>query len=103
MNIYDSSFIIKNSPEFANVDWDLLDLLDEMLTEYAVEHCFKFPSLEETDKAEDEGKEAIIELCYMDKDKDAFALVYMLWMVHSRGADHVKLINAMAKFIENGV
>ena len=103
MKIYDSSIIIKNSIEFTNVDLDLLDLLDEMLTDYAVEHCFKYPSLEDTDKAEDEGKEAIVELCYMEKDKDAFALVYMLWMVNNRGADHKKLMKAMAKFIEKGV
>ena len=103
MKIYDSRTIIKNSPELANVDLDLLDLLDEMLTDYAVEHCFKLPSLEDEDKAEDEGKEAIVELCYMEKDKDTFALVYMLWMVHNRGADHKKLMKAMAKFIEKGV
>lgn len=103
MEIYDSRIIIKNSPELANVDLDLLDLLDEMLTDYAVEHSFKLPSLEETDKAEDDGKEAIVELCYMEKDKDTFALVYMLWLVHNRGADHKKLMKAMAKFIEKGV
>ena len=100
MKIYDSRIIIKNSTEFANAD---LDLLDEMLTDYAVEHYFKLPSLEETDKAEDEGEEAIIELCYMVKDEDTFALVYMLWMVHNRGADHKKLVKAMAKFIEKWV
>ena len=36
MKIYDSSIIIKNSLEFTNVDQDLLDLLDNRLTEYAV-------------------------------------------------------------------
>ena len=99
MKIYDSSIIIKNSLEFTNVDQDLLDLLDEMLTDYAVEHCFKLPSLEEADKAEDEGNEAIVELCYMEEDKDTFALVYMLWMVHNRWADHKKLMKMMDNFI----
>lgn len=103
MKIYDSSIIIKNSLEFTNVDQDLLDLLDNMLTEYAVEHSFKLPSPEAIDKADNEMKEAIVELCYMEKDKDTFELVYMLWMVHNRGADHKKLMKAMAKFIEKGV
>ena len=103
MKIYDSSIIIKNSLEFTNVDQDLLDLLDNMLTEYAVEHSFKLPSPEAIDKADNEMKEAIVELCYMEKDKDTFALVYMLWMVHNRGADHKKLMKAMAKFIEKWV
>lgn len=103
MKIYDSSIIIKNSLEFTNVDLDLLDLLDNMLTEYAVEHSFKLPSPEAIDKADNEMKEAIVELCYMEKDKDTFTLVYMLWMVHNRGADHKKLMKAMAKFIEKGV
>lgn len=99
MKIYDSRIIIKNSPELANADLDLLDLLDEMLTDYAVEHCFKLPSLEEADKAEDEVNEAIVELCYMEEDKDTFALVYMLWMVHNRWADHEKLMKMMDNFI----
>ena len=71
MKIYDSSIIIKNSLEFTNVDQDLLDLLDNMLTEYAVEHSFKLPSPEAIDKADNEMKEAIVELCYMEKDKDS--------------------------------
>ena len=103
MKIYDSSIIIKNSLEFTNVDQDLLDLLDNMLTEYAVEHSFKLPSPEAIDKADNDMKEAIVELCYMDTDKDMFALVYMLSLVHNRGADHKKLMKAMAKFIEKGV
>ena len=103
MKIYDSSIIIKNSKEFANVDQDLLDLLDEMLTDYEVEHCFIIPSPEAIDKADNEMKEAIVELCYMEKDKDTVALVYMLWMVHNRGADHKKLMKAIANFIEKEV
>ena len=99
MKIYDSSIIIKNSLEFTNVDQDLLDLLDNMLTEYAVEHSFKLPSPEAIDKADNEMKEAIVELCYMDKDKDTFALVYMLWMVNNRGADHEKLVKMVDNFI----
>lgn len=99
MKIYDSRIIIKNSLELTNVDQDLLELLDEMLTDYAVEHCFKLPSPEAIDKAEDEGTEAIVELCYMEKDMDTVALVYMLWMVNNRGADHEKLMKMMDNFI----
>lgn len=103
LKIFDASVVIKNSLDYRDVTEDLLDLLDGMLNEHNVPHCIMLPGPADIKKADDDLKEAVVELCYMKKDRDVFALVYMLWMVYNRGASHVKLMKAMAKFIEKGV
>ena len=99
MKIYDQSILIKNvtSGAYDDANQDAIDMLDTMLNDYAVPHCFKLPSAEKIEEYYDKGQEALVELLFYHEDEDMLSLVYMLWMKYSRNCKHENLMKAMAR------
>lgn len=92
MFIADMYHNIKDTEEFPLED-GMVERLDEMLTEYKVDHFFSLPHPSDIDKDET----ASLMVGYDSKDDVTFFLVYALWLKSVRNAPDEMINKAMLR------
>lgn len=91
--------VIKDYEGVESVSNEMIEKLDEMLTEYGVQHFFTLPEGDENGIAINDDE--IVYLYYdADKDEMTFGLVYMLWAKTVRKVSDERLAKAMKKFAD---
>lgn len=105
LKIFDRYVNIKNRDDLEDCTMELVEKLDQMLTEYGVEHAFSLASKEEIDTINDTVAEYCVTLLYEEKDEMTFSLVYTLWArVYRKAPDEKirKVMSRMSKVKEAG-
>lgn len=97
LKIFDRYVNIKNRDDLEDCTMELVEKLDQMLTEYGVEHAFSLASKEEIDTINDTGAEYCVTLMYEEKDEMTFSLVYTLWARVYRKAPDEKIRKVMSR------
>ena len=95
MFIADERQIIKDTEEF-EIKTGMIEKLDEMLTEYGVEHFFCLPT-EVNEDGTLKNEDDCLEVFYDSKDRITFDIVYMLWGKTERGFSDDMIKKAMKK------
>lgn len=83
------------STENHPIEDGMIEKLDEMLTEYGVQHFFTLP-IDSTDGIANNDDD-YLNVFYDSKDEMTFDLVYMLWMKSVRNASDEMIKKAMSK------
>lgn len=97
MKFFDKHMTIKEKNGRV-VTQEQLEKLDEMLTEYNVEHFFTYP-MDATDGIAN-NDEDVCEIVYESKNSGTVFLVIALWHKTYHGLTDEKLAEAMVKAIE---
>lgn len=96
MFIADETTIIKDT-ENHPIKEGMIEKLDEMLTEYGVQHFFTLP-IDATDGIANNDDD-YLNVFYDSKDEMTFNLVYMLWVKTIRNATDEMIETAMKKIV----
>lgn len=96
MFIADETTTIKDT-ENHPIKEGMIEKLDEMLTEYGVQHFFTLP-IDATDGIANNDDD-YLNVFYDSKDKMTFNLVYMLWVKTVRNATDEMIETAMKKIV----
>lgn len=97
LKIFDKYVNIKNRDDLEDCTMELVEKLDQMLTEYGVVHAFSLATKEEIDTINDTGVEYCVTLMYEEKDEMTFSLVYTLWARVYRKAPDEKIRKVMSR------
>lgn len=91
--------IIKNYEDTIEVNEEMVEKLDKMLTENGVQHFFSLPAGDENGCAINDDEVVYV---YYDADIDdmTFKLVYMLWAKTVRHIKDEKIVKAMKTITE---
>lgn len=84
---------VKSEYEGIYVTEEMLLKFDAMLTEYGIDHAFRYPT--ESEFNETENVEEIV--MYFEEDHAAYDLVYLLWVHKVVGISDKKIVKAAAK------
>ena len=94
MFIADVTKTIK-STENHPIEDGMIEKLDEMLTQYGVQHFFSLP-IDSTDGIANNDEDCL-NIFYASEDSMTFNLVYMLWVKTTRHCTDEMIVNAMRK------
>nr|DAT93971.1 MAG TPA: hypothetical protein [Caudoviricetes sp.] len=97
LKIYDAYLNIKNSEGLENCTMEMLEKLNQMLTEYDVSHTFSLASEKEIEAINDTGAEYFVTVMYEKKDEMTFNLVYALWLRVYRKVSTEKIRKALGR------
>ena len=93
MKIFDMMHVVRSEYEGIEVTEEMYVKLDEMLTEYGVDHAFRLPKPNEFDDSEN----AEMVCMYLEDDDTAYDLVFLLWTHKVVGMSDGKIGKAAAK------
>lgn len=97
LKIFDRYINIKNREGIEDCTMELVEKLDQMLTEYGVAHAFSLASKEEIDTINDTADEYCVTLMYEEEDEITLGIVYTLWARVYRKASDEKVRKAMSR------
>ena len=93
MKLFDMSHVVRSEYEGIEVTEEMYVKLDEMLTEYGIDHAFRLPMPNEFDDSEN----AEMVCMYLEDDDTAYDLVFLLWTHKVVGMSEGKIVKAAAK------
>ena len=96
MFIADQMKPIKETEEFPVKD-EMIEKLDQMLTEYGVQHFFTLPSEQDEEGFVKDGY--VLDLFYDSDDYMTFTLVYALWLKTIRKVEDEMIWNGFKKIV----
>ena len=96
LKIYDTRLPIHSSDKN-----DSLDKLDEMLTQYGVDHYFAIPTSHEIDEAEANGKPIDCFLFYRSEQNVELTLIVSLYTRLFRDTDKQRILEGIVKSLSD--
>lgn len=98
--IFDRYVNIKNRKEMTDCTEEMIEKLDQMLTENEIPHSFFYTTAEEQDQISEKGQEYIASVMYKTEKEMEFELVYCLWAKRFRNTPDELIRKAWKKNIQ---